>query len=97
MHIEGWEDLETQASAQDFITTDDNVATCGLRSVELVDEAESDSDGEDADVCDVLPSASENHHALDILRRTVSAGSVSEETMAWFYSFQAAFLRDSKG
>ncbi|KAH7956056.1 hypothetical protein HPB52_005792 [Rhipicephalus sanguineus] len=76
LHIEGWEDLETQASAQDFITADDNVETCGLRSVEeLVDEAESDSDGEDADVCDVLPSALENHHALDILRRTVSAGS----------------------
>ncbi|KAL1477553.1 hypothetical protein MTO96_035659 [Rhipicephalus appendiculatus] len=68
LHIEGWEDLGTQASAQDFVTADDNVATCGLRSVEeLADEAketESDSDGEDADVCDVLPSTSENHHAL---------------------------------
>ncbi|XP_049267194.1 tigger transposable element-derived protein 6-like [Rhipicephalus sanguineus] len=30
LHIEGWEDLGTQASAQDFVTADDNVATCGL-------------------------------------------------------------------
>ncbi|KAL1476956.1 hypothetical protein MTO96_036118 [Rhipicephalus appendiculatus] len=101
LHIEGWEDLGTRASAQDFVTADDNVATCGLRSVEeLVNEAmgtESDTDGEDVDVCDVLPSASENHHDLNVLRRTVSAGSVSEETAARFNSFQAAFLRNSEG
>ncbi|KAH7982480.1 hypothetical protein HPB52_005276 [Rhipicephalus sanguineus] len=37
--IEGWKSLKTEASAQDFVTADDNVATCGLRSIEdLVDE-----------------------------------------------------------
>ncbi|KAH7955972.1 hypothetical protein HPB52_005305 [Rhipicephalus sanguineus] len=76
--IEGWESLKTEASAQDFVTADDNVATCGLRSIEdLVDEVnevESDSDGEDVDVCDQLPTTAENLHALDILRRTVYVG-----------------------
>ncbi|KAH8031177.1 hypothetical protein HPB51_013634 [Rhipicephalus microplus] len=57
LNIEGWETLRTPASAQDFVTADDNVATCGLRSVEeQFDEAKetkSDSDDEDANVCDV--------------------------------------------
>lgn len=56
-----------------------------------------DSDGEDADVCDEVPSTSENHHALDVLRRTISAGSGSDKTTARFYAFQAAFLTDVQG
>ncbi|KAH7990029.1 hypothetical protein HPB51_026490 [Rhipicephalus microplus] len=77
LHIMGCENLETEASVRNFITADDNVATCGLRSIEElgdeVKETESDSDGEDVDVCD-LPSMPESHHSLDVLRRTVSAG-----------------------
>ncbi|KAH8037697.1 hypothetical protein HPB51_015742 [Rhipicephalus microplus] len=101
LSIEGRENFGTPASAQDFVIADDNVATCGLRSVEeLVDderETESDSDGEDADVSNNLPSTSDNHHrALNVLRRRVNADSVSEETTAWFYASQAAFLRDSE-
>ncbi|KAH8009043.1 hypothetical protein HPB51_009583 [Rhipicephalus microplus] len=95
LHIEGWQNLKTEASPQDFVTADDNVATCGLQSIEeLVDEVremESDSDGEDADVGD-LASMSENHHALDVLRRTISTDNVSEKNEARFYAFQAVFL-----
>ncbi|KAL1466151.1 hypothetical protein MTO96_042915 [Rhipicephalus appendiculatus] len=97
--------LGLKLRAQDFVTADDNVATYGLRSIEeLVEEAkgtESDSDGEDADVCDVLPSTSENHHALDVLRHTVSAGSakqargakygtLDETLLTWFRQARAA-------
>lgn len=84
--LEGWESLETQASAQDFVTADDNVATCGLRSFEAllneVNEIETDTDGEDADVCNQLPSTSETLYDLYVLHRTVSAGSMSYETAA---------------
>lgn len=69
--IEGRENLGNQASTRDFVAADNNVATCGPRSIEhLVDEAketESYSDGEDADVCDLLRLTSEKHHALDVL------------------------------
>ncbi|KAH7973081.1 hypothetical protein HPB52_021078 [Rhipicephalus sanguineus] len=96
--IEGWESLKTEASAEDFVTADNNVATCGLRFIEdlvdEVDEVESDSDGEGVDVCDQLPSTSETLHGLDILRHTISAGSVSNETATRFYSFQAGLLGD---
>lgn len=71
LQIEGRENLGNQASARDFITADNNVAACGLRSIEhLVDEAketESDSDSEDAHLCDLLRLTSEKHHALDVL------------------------------
>lgn len=84
--VEGWESLETQASIQDFVTPDDNVATCGLRYTEdLVDEVneiETDSDGEDANVCGQMPPTSESLHALNVLHRTVSADSMSDETAA---------------
>lgn len=56
-----------------------------------------DSDGEDADVCDEVPSTSENHNALDVLQRTIRAGSGSDKTTARFYAFQAAFLTDVQG
>lgn len=83
--VEGWDSLETQASTQEFVTPDDNVATCGLRYTEdLVDEVneiETDSDGEDANVCGQMP-PSESLHTLDVLHRTVSAGSMSDETAA---------------
>ncbi|XP_049522529.1 major centromere autoantigen B-like [Dermacentor silvarum] len=99
--IEGWGSLQTQASVHDFVTADDNVATCGLRSIEeLVDEVnevESESDDEEADVCDQLPSTSESLNALDVLRRTVSAGNVSDETAARFYAFQAGLVNDLEG
>ncbi|KAH7969738.1 hypothetical protein HPB52_021706 [Rhipicephalus sanguineus] len=58
------------ALARDFVTVDDDVVTCGLISFEhLVDKAKEtkpDSDGEDADVC-------------DLLHRTISAGSTEDE------------------
>ncbi|KAH8037984.1 hypothetical protein HPB51_020265 [Rhipicephalus microplus] len=65
--------------------------------VELVDEVketESDDDAE-AGVCD-LPSTSENHQALNVLRCTISTRTVGEETVARFYVFQAAFLKDDE-
>lgn len=82
--IEGWKSLETQASAQDFVTADDNVAVCGSIEdlLDEVNEIKTDTDGEDADVCDQPPSASETLYALDVLHRTVSAGSMSYETAA---------------
>lgn len=68
---EGWGYLRSPASSQDFVTVDEKVANCGLRSIEKkVDEAneiEADSDDEGADMCDDLPSTSGNHHALDVL------------------------------
>ncbi|KAH7953955.1 hypothetical protein HPB49_014542 [Dermacentor silvarum] len=78
--IEGWGSLQTQASVHDFVTADDNVATCGLRSIE-----------------ELLPSTSESLNALDVLRRTVSAGNVSDETAARFYAFQAGLVNDLEG
>ncbi|KAK8766588.1 hypothetical protein V5799_006630 [Amblyomma americanum] len=101
--IDGWDNLETEASARDFVTADDNVATCGLTSIEdLVSEAdncghEPDSDGDADDECDQPPSTADTLHALDVLRRTVSAGSVSDETAARFYAFQAGLVRDING
>ncbi|XP_050037923.1 tigger transposable element-derived protein 6-like [Dermacentor andersoni] len=99
--IEGWGSLQTEASAHDFVTADDNVATYGLRSIEeLVDEVnevETKSDGEDADVCDQLPATLESLNALNVICHTVSASNVSDKTTARFYDFQACLVNDLEG
>ncbi|KAH8019547.1 hypothetical protein HPB51_019974 [Rhipicephalus microplus] len=91
LHIEGSENLESDASAREFVTADDNLTTCGLTSIEeLVDVVEKTKfvgDGEDADVCDLSPTF-ENRHALDVLHRTASVGNISEETGHSFMPFR---------
>ncbi|KAL1445507.1 hypothetical protein MTO96_044981 [Rhipicephalus appendiculatus] len=72
-----WKALKT-------VIADDYVTTSGLRSIKsLVNEAKetkSDSIGKGAVVCDpLLPSMLENHHALDVLRHPISAGSKKKQ------------------
>lgn len=99
--IEEWDELGVECSSHDFITVDDDLATCGTRTIEdIVDEMQeeleqqSDSDSEDCGGSEAPPSTSETLHALDVLRRAVSFGAVSEETSAKFYALQKGLLGD---
>ncbi|KAG0414164.1 hypothetical protein HPB47_008664 [Ixodes persulcatus] len=98
--IEEWDQLGVECSSHDFITVDDDLATCGTRTIEdIVDEMkepeqQSDSDGEDCGGSEEAPSTSETLHALDVLRRPVSLGTVSEETSVKFYALQKGLLCD---
>ncbi|KAL3197834.1 hypothetical protein MRX96_044683 [Rhipicephalus microplus] len=79
--IEDWEQLNVECASDDFCTADDNLATCGARTVEdIVEEAtcgaaDSSDDGDDIDVGDGEgpPPAAETLHALGVLRRAVAA------------------------
>ncbi|KAG0417259.1 hypothetical protein HPB47_005760 [Ixodes persulcatus] len=101
--IEEWDQLGVECSSHDFITVDDDLATCGTRTIEyIVDEMkeleqQSDSDGEDCGGSEEAPSTSETLHALDVfdvLRRAASLGTVSKETSAKFYALQKGLLGD---
>ncbi|KAG0430768.1 hypothetical protein HPB47_022392 [Ixodes persulcatus] len=98
--IEEWDQLGVECSSHDFITVDDDLATCGTRTIEdIVDEMkepeqQSDSDGEDCGGTEEEPSTSKTLHAFDVLRRGVSLGTVSEETSAKFYALQKGLLGD---
>lgn len=89
-----------ECSSHNFITVDDDLATCGTRTIEdIVDEMkepeqQSDSDIEDCGGSEEAPSTSETLHALDVLRHAVSLGTVSEETSAKFYALQKGLLGD---
>ncbi|KAH7985652.1 hypothetical protein HPB52_025489 [Rhipicephalus sanguineus] len=95
--IEGWELLDAGCTAEDFCTADDNLATCGARTVEdIVEEAtcEVADSSDDADNIDEgdgegPPPAAETLHALDVLRRAMAADEISDDTCT-------AFLRISK-
>ncbi|KAH7947912.1 hypothetical protein HPB52_016802 [Rhipicephalus sanguineus] len=87
--IEGWELLDAGCTAEDFCTADDNLATCGARTVEdIVEEAtcevaDSSDDGDNIDEGDGegLPPAAETLHALDVLRRAMAADEISDDTV----------------
>ncbi|KAH8008949.1 hypothetical protein HPB51_008076 [Rhipicephalus microplus] len=100
--IEDWEQLNVDCTSDDFCTADDNLATCGARTVEdIVEEAtceaaDSSDDGDNIDVGDgegLLPAA-ETLHALDVLRRAVAADEVSDDTCTHFYAFEQSLLGD---
>ncbi|KAH8029142.1 hypothetical protein HPB51_023547 [Rhipicephalus microplus] len=86
--IEGSECLDAGCSADDFCTVDDNLATCGARTVEdnvnqaTCEVADSSDDDEEMDECDGEgpPPAAEALHALDVLRRTIAAEGISDDT-----------------
>ncbi|KAH7963656.1 hypothetical protein HPB52_022324 [Rhipicephalus sanguineus] len=88
--IEGWELLDAGCTAEDFCTADDNLATCGARTVEdIVEEAtcevaDSSDDGDNIDEGDGEgpPPAAETLHALDVLRRAMAADEISDDTTA---------------
>ncbi|KAL3190671.1 hypothetical protein MRX96_002337 [Rhipicephalus microplus] len=94
--IEDWEQLNVECTSDDFCTADDNLATCGARTVDdIVEEAtweaaDSSDDGDDIDVGDgeESPPAVETLHALDVLRRAVAADEVSDDTCTCFYAFE---------
>ncbi|KAL3183741.1 hypothetical protein MRX96_033818 [Rhipicephalus microplus] len=98
--IEDWEQLNVECTSDDFCTADDNLATCGARTVEdIVEEAacgaaDSSDDGDDIDVGDVEgpPPVAETLHALDVLRRAVAADEVSDDTCRRFYAFEQSLL-----
>ncbi|KAH8034192.1 hypothetical protein HPB51_021603 [Rhipicephalus microplus] len=100
--IEDWEQLNVECTSDDFCTADDNLATCGARTVEdIVEEAacgaaNSSDDGDDIDVGDGEgpPPAAETLHALDVLRRAVAADEVSDDTCRRFYAFEQSLLGD---
>ncbi|KAK8774436.1 hypothetical protein V5799_011030 [Amblyomma americanum] len=95
--------LGVDCSADSFVTADDDLVTCGLRTVEdIVEEVSSQpristSDEED-DECqngdDQPPSGAETMHALDILRHVVTSETVRENTTAQFFSFENSLLAD---
>ncbi|KAH8021144.1 hypothetical protein HPB51_012539 [Rhipicephalus microplus] len=93
--IEGWECLDARCSAHDFCTADDDLATCGARTVEdIVNEAtsevaESSEDGEEIDKCngEGPPPAAETPHVLDVLRRAMTTEEISDDTCTHFYVF----------
>ncbi|KAH7982021.1 hypothetical protein HPB52_002611 [Rhipicephalus sanguineus] len=94
--IEGWELLDAGCTAEDFCTADDNLATCGARTVEdIVEEAtcevaDSSDDGDNIDEGDGegLPPAAETLHALDVLRRAMAADEISDDTCTRFTDFK---------
>ncbi|KAK8758869.1 hypothetical protein V5799_003505 [Amblyomma americanum] len=101
--VDVWNQLGVDCSADNFVTADDDLVTCGLCTVEdIVEDVSSQpgistSDGEE-DECqngdDQPPSAGETMHALDILRRAVTSETVRENTTAQFFSFENSLLAD---
>ncbi|KAH8029604.1 hypothetical protein HPB51_001886 [Rhipicephalus microplus] len=100
--IEGWEFLDAGCSADYFFTTDDNLATCGVRTEDIVNEAtcevaDSSDDDEEMHECDgeEPPPAAETLHALDVLSRAMAAEGISVDTGTRFYRFQRSLLRSA--
>lgn len=101
--IEDWDRLDAGCTADDFCSADDNLATCGARTVEdIVGEAtceaadsSDDGDGEnEGDDERLPPPAAETLHALDILRRAMGAQEIGEDTCTRFYAFERSLLAD---
>lgn len=85
------------------MTADDDLATCGLRSVaDIADDVQtlqievaSSDDEDNGNSCDDQPpTGAETMHALDVLRRAVALDTVRENTSAQFFSFQNSLLAD---
>ncbi|KAH7938902.1 hypothetical protein HPB52_002190 [Rhipicephalus sanguineus] len=79
-----------QTSADYFCTADDNLATCGARTVEdIVEEATCEvadfsDDGDDIGEGEGPPLAAEMPHALDVLRHPMAADEISDDTCPRF-------------
>lgn len=96
--IENWDQLGVECSA------DDDLVTCGLRTVEeMVSEvatsqpeilSNDDEDDRCSSTSDEQPSTAETMHALDIRRCVVATECVHENTSAQFYAFQNFMLVD---
>lgn len=81
LKIEDWDQLDGGCSVLDFITADDNLATCGARTVEDIlneatsgaassSEEEGNENGRGNDK--QPPPAAETLHAFDILRHAMA-------------------------
>ncbi|KAK8785713.1 hypothetical protein V5799_007922, partial [Amblyomma americanum] len=99
--VDVWNQLDVDCSADDFVTADDDLVTCGLRTVEHIVEDVSSQPGisnsdEEEDECqngdDQPPSAAETMHALNILRHAVTSETMRENTTAQFFSFESSLL-----
>ncbi|KAH8019112.1 hypothetical protein HPB51_016750 [Rhipicephalus microplus] len=83
-----------------FQASDDNLATCGARTVEdIVEEAtceaaDSTNDGDDVGDGEGPLPAAETLYALDILGRAVAVDEVSDNTCTRFYAFEQSLLGD---
>lgn len=99
--IDDWDQLGVEGSAHDFVTVDDDLATCGLRSIdEIIREGEPQAAGScsDEDTADEQPpTTAETLDALDVLRRVVNSERVSEDACERFYMFQRTLLKDLEG
>ncbi|KAH7943203.1 hypothetical protein HPB52_006345 [Rhipicephalus sanguineus] len=86
----------------DFVTADDDLATCGLRTIdEIVKEVApshpemvSSDDDDDCSASEQPPSTAEIMHALDIMRCSVASERARESTSAQFFTFQASLMVD---
>lgn len=89
-----WSQLGVECCADDFVTTDDDLATCSLRTVQdIMEETSSQpgissSDEDDCNSDEQPPTTSETMHVLDILRRAVTSESVRGNTTVQFFSFE---------
>lgn len=104
--IQDWNDLGLSTCTEDdFVTADDDLVTCGLRSVEEIAEEVSasqpdastsgDEDDDSGSSHDAgQPTTAETLLALDVLRRSVACENISEVTCANFYAFQKSIIQD---
>lgn len=101
--IPDWGDLNVDASPEEFVSADDQLATCELRTVQDIiadvtaEEESDDDDNQDAGDCssDRRPLNTDGAlEALDGLRGFVASAELSEETATRFYEFQKSLLQD---
>ncbi|XP_064475501.1 tigger transposable element-derived protein 6-like [Ornithodoros turicata] len=99
--IENWDHLGVEVSAHDFVTVDDDLATCGLRSIDkIVSEGGPQASGScsEEDTADEHPpTTAETLDALDVLRRVVDSEGMSEDACERFYAFQRTLLKHIEG
>ncbi|XP_050037924.1 tigger transposable element-derived protein 6-like [Dermacentor andersoni] len=97
-----WNQLGVDCSVDDFFIADNDLVTCGQRTVEDIVEDVSSQPGistsdDEEDECqngdDQPPSAAATMDALDILRHAVTSQTVGEDTTAQF-SFENSLLAD---
>ncbi|KAH7938900.1 hypothetical protein HPB52_002188 [Rhipicephalus sanguineus] len=82
---EGLEWLDAACTADYFCTADDNLATCGARTVEDIVEEATCEVADFSDDCDDIgegegPPLAEMPHALDVLRHPMAADEISDDT-----------------
>lgn len=101
--IPDWGDVNVDASPEEFVSADDQLATCELRTVQDIiadvtaEEESDDDDNQDAGDCssDRRPLNTDGAlEALDGLRGFVASAELSEETATRFYEFQKSLLQD---